>query len=63
MKINEAGSIPMAERVFFFFFFFLFLQDGLQVCSSKMYSQFYALQTYMLGMRCKEISQVVAMSL
>lgn len=23
MKINEAGSIPMAERVFSFFFFFL----------------------------------------
>lgn len=24
MKINEAGSIPMAERVFFFFFFSYF---------------------------------------
>lgn len=47
MKINEAGSIPMAERVFFFFFFFLFLQDGLQVCMSKTHSHFYTLQTYM----------------
>lgn len=24
MKINEAGSIPMAETVFFFFFFSYF---------------------------------------
>lgn len=48
MKINEAGSIPMAERVFFFFFFLIFTRWIASVHEQNTQSFLYSADLYAL---------------